>query len=140
MMIDSTTNGNQVNLVLPLRITEDHPLTSQKYGFRDLFAFQNLVGFGMTRHLYYLSIFANTIFWVLVILASLVSGSPLSIIGALILCPFFWFMWMLFIRILHELALVILLMPWYSRPALSQDTNNIITTMNPTAARATESV
>ncbi|CAM9757749.1 unnamed protein product [Heterosigma akashiwo] len=101
--------------LLPSHLENDVRMTIQPIKFCQLFGFQHMIGVGITRRLYFLSMIFNTAFWFIVMIDSLAYGiehsSAVTAIAALIICPLAWLIWSYTIRVLCELAVVVLTLP-----------------------------
>mmetsp|Transcript_9405 Transcript_9405/g.14178 ORF Transcript_9405/g.14178 Transcript_9405/m.14178 type:complete len:142 (+) Transcript_9405:156-581(+) len=105
---------------LPEVMVGHEPITRQDTSFLQLFSFVNWQGVGLVRYLYWIGMWVIGLFNLVLLIGGLSSGQPGAIIAVLVFVPIFSAAELIVLRIICEVSVVLLLLPYYFKKSESK--------------------
>mmetsp|Transcript_3996 Transcript_3996/g.4082 ORF Transcript_3996/g.4082 Transcript_3996/m.4082 type:complete len:161 (+) Transcript_3996:243-725(+) len=99
---------------LPVVMSGTESITRQRTSFNELFSFENWQGVGLVRYFYWVGLWVIGLMNLSLLIGGIATGIPTIIIVSVITLPILAVIQLIVLRIVSELMVVLLLLPFYS--------------------------
>eukprot|EP01041_Mallomonas_annulata_P003193 gene3193-6302_t len=111
---------------LPVVMSGTEPITRQRTSFYELFAFENWQGVGLVRYFYWVGLWVIGLMNLSLLIGGLATGLATIIILSVITLPIVAIVQLIILRLISELMVVLLLLPFYSRGTAYSNDRGIV--------------